>query len=113
MRNLLREVNLPLPKFEMNSFFVVTFKRKEHKGLVLGKSRLGEKFGERFGKRFGESSEKILAIIKENERISAKEISELIGISQRAVEKNIAILRRKGVLKRVGPAKGGHWEIVE
>jgi len=25
----------------------------------------------------------------------------------------LASLKEKGILKRIGPAKGGHWEIVE
>jgi len=35
-----------------------------------------------------------------------------IGISSRAVEKHIAALKSRGLLKRIGPAKGGHWELV-
>ena len=27
-------------------------------------------------------------------------------------EKNIEKLKQKGLLKRIGPAKGGHWEVV-
>ena len=59
------------------------------------------------------SSEKILSLIRENPKISAKEISEIIGISSRDVEKNIAKLKEKGFLKRVGPAKGGYWKIIK
>jgi predicted HTH transcriptional regulator len=40
-------------------------------------------------------------------------MAETIGISPRAVEKHIANLKKKGVLKRVGPDRGGYWEVVE
>ena len=63
--------------------------------------------------KFGEGSEKILELIRQNKSISAKEISLILKISDRAVEKNIAKLKSKGILKRVGPDKGGHWEIAE
>jgi predicted HTH transcriptional regulator len=33
------------------------------------------------------------------------------GISTTAVDKNIDTLKKQGILKRVGPDKGGHWEI--
>lgn len=56
--------------------------------------------------------EKILRLISENNKISAKELAELVGISSRAIEKQIANLKEKGMLKRIGPDKGGHWEII-
>ncbi|MEK6867637.1 MAG: Rrf2 family transcriptional regulator [Nanoarchaeota archaeon] len=49
-------------------------------------------------------------LIEKNKSISAREIAECVGISQRAVEKHLAILKKKGIIKRVGGAKGGHWE---
>ena len=36
-----------------------------------------------------------------------------IGISQTAIENNITWLRLHGYIRRVGPDKGGHWEVVE
>ena len=59
------------------------------------------------------SSEKILVLIESEPIISAKEIAEKLGIISRSVEKHIKNLRDKGILRRVGPDKGGHWEIVE
>lgn len=57
------------------------------------------------------SSEKILRLISENKYISAQELAEILGISSRAVEKQIANLKDKGLLKRVGPDKGGYWKV--
>lgn len=36
-----------------------------------------------------------------------------VGISRRAIAKTIVKLQAEGILRRVGPVKGGHWEIVE
>jgi predicted HTH transcriptional regulator len=41
------------------------------------------------------------------------QLSEIIGISQTAIENNITKLKEKGLLKRIGPAKGGHWEVTK
>lgn len=77
-----------------------------------------EKFGENeenSDKKFGDnqkSSEIILELLKENPKLSAKKLSEQIGITSRAVEKQLAALVEKGFLKRVGSPKGGHWEIL-
>ncbi|MFW6048444.1 MAG: winged helix-turn-helix transcriptional regulator [Candidatus Natronoplasma sp.] len=56
---------------------------------------------------------KILELMDENPYISKREMSEEIGISTTAIDKNISTLKKKGLLKRVGPARGGHWEIIK
>jgi predicted HTH transcriptional regulator len=61
----------------------------------------------------GKSSGKILDLLRANATISIPEIASFIGISERAVEKHIANLRRSNALRRVGPARGGKWEVLE
>ena len=58
-----------------------------------------------------ESQKKILDLVKKLPSISKKELAGHVGISETAVDKNIAQLKKKGLLKRIGPDKGGHWEI--
>ena len=58
------------------------------------------------------SSEKILALIKGDPNISARKIAEQLDLTPRAVEKQIAQLKAGQRLERVGPAKGGHWEVL-
>jgi len=58
------------------------------------------------------SSVKILEAIKANNNVNAKELSGMFGISLRAVEKQLSKLKKSGHLRRIGPARGGHWEIV-
>lgn len=67
-------------------------------------------------KKFGEkqkSSEIILTLLNNNAKLSARKIAEEMGISSRAVEKQIAILVKKGILKHEGSSKGGHWEVLK
>jgi len=64
-------------------------------------------------KSSGKSSEKILSLVRIESTLSAREIALRLGITPRAVEKQIARLRKDGRLKRVGPAKGGHWHVSE
>ncbi|WP_054847797.1 HTH domain-containing protein [Methanoculleus chikugoensis] len=64
--------------------------------------------------RSEKSSEKILVLLKaEPPRLAAREIAERLEITQRAVEKQIANLREDGRLRRIGSARGGHWEVRE
>ena len=54
----------------------------------------------------------ILNAIKKDVKVTAAEIAMQIGVSARAVEKRIRFLRESGVIRRVGPNKGGSWEII-
>jgi len=54
---------------------------------------------------------KILQLIKENDKISTTEIAKLIGVVRRTIARDIDTLKEKGVIKRIGPDKGGYWEV--
>jgi ATP-dependent DNA helicase RecG len=54
-------------------------------------------------------SEKILWSIKDNPKISAKELAYIVNCSSRTIERTIAKLKKEGRIKRMGTDKGGHW----
>ena len=56
--------------------------------------------------------EKILALIKEHPEYSARKLAEAIGITPKAVEKQLANLKAAGAIRRDGPDKGGRWVIL-
>lgn len=58
------------------------------------------------------SREKIIALLSQDNTLSAAALAERIGITPKAVEKHIAKMKAEGILKRIGPDKGGHWQIV-
>lgn len=58
------------------------------------------------------SSEKILACLRLAPNLPARDIALRLDISPRAVEKQLAALKKAGRLRRVGAAKGGHWEVL-
>ena len=101
MKDSMLAAGLPLPEIKYDTFFTITLRRPPKEG-----GRGSEKGSEK-------SSEKILEAIRGNHRISAREIGEKVGISQRAVEKLLSRLKREGSLNRVGPDKGGYWEVTE
>ena len=59
------------------------------------------------------TSVKVVEHIKENPEITIPELAEQLERTTRAIEMQIASLKEKGILKRVGPDKGGHWEIID
>lgn len=57
------------------------------------------------------SSEKILEFLKREPSLSAKALAEKMNMSSRAVEKQVGLLKKTGKLLRIGPSKGGYWEV--
>ena len=43
--------------------------------------------------------------------LSAAALAARIGITPKAVEKHLARLKAEGILRRIGPDKGGHWTV--
>lgn len=58
------------------------------------------------------SREFILALLRDHPYMSARDLAERIGISPKGVEKNLRILKENGSLRRIGPDKGGKWEVL-
>ena len=54
----------------------------------------------------------ILDAIRKDAKVTAAEIAMHLGVSSRAVQKRFRVLRENGVIRRVGPDKGGSWEII-
>lgn len=94
---------LPLPLFQniSDGFMVTVYQEK-----------VGKKVGEKVGENLTENRSQILKLMGNNPFITAKDLSELVGISVRKIESNISYLRQAGLIKRVGPAKGGRWEVI-
>ena len=67
---------------------------------------------EKLADGLAENQKKILMLIADNPRVSKKAMAHSLGISTTAIDKNLAKLKQKGILRRVGPAKGGHWEMI-
>ena len=59
------------------------------------------------------SSQKILELISASPSITISEIAVRLGMTKRGVDKNIKRLKEQGIIRRVGPDKGGHWEVIE
>ena len=55
---------------------------------------------------------RIVKIVWKNPYASARTISEEVGIAPRNVQEHLRNLQAQGVIRRVGPDKGGHWEII-
>jgi len=59
------------------------------------------------------TSGKILATLKQDGYLTIPDLASMIGVSERSIERNIQKLQEQKRLRRIGPAKGGHWEVIE
>ena len=58
-----------------------------------------------------ERQQKILNLVKESPTIIGKQMSEMLSVSQRTIERDLAALQKMGVLKREGKDNDGMWII--
>ena len=56
--------------------------------------------------------DKIIALLTEDGKQSATTLAEKIGVSAKAIEKQLAKLKADGLIERKGPAKGGAWVVI-
>ena len=106
MNEAMAAAGLTLPEIEYETFFRISFTRPFLKKEIREiKNKLGEKVGDRVGEKLTENQKKIIENILHTPNISARELSAIIGISQRKIEQNISRLKNSGLLKRVGSAK--------
>ena len=73
----------------------------------------GKSSVESSGKSSGKTIDKVLGFLSGKPAMTIPELAEALGMTSRGVEKQISKLRRDGRLRRIGPAKGGHWEVIE
>lgn len=55
----------------------------------------------------------LLDLIRGNSKITYDILAEETGRDRKTVRRHIATLKQRRLLKRIGPAKGGHWEVVD
>ena len=59
------------------------------------------------------NTDQILTHLKENPFATRQQLAAETGLTIRGVERNLKVLKSAGHIRRVGPAKGGHWEVVD
>jgi len=123
MKETMAVSGLPEPTFSSDAFFRATFQRSHEFALKEGKETAKRRFGESSEKLVDrlveklvegltENQVKILKLIARNPQVSKRAMAESLGISTTAIDKNLAKLKQKGILRRIGPPTGGLWEVV-
>lgn len=53
----------------------------------------------------------VLALLKQNSRLTRTLLSDATGISESGIKKILASLKKYGLIKRIGSNKSGYWEV--
>lgn len=108
MKNLMKDANLKEPVFEISTFFRTIFYRDPEYALKAGGQK---KVPEKVPEKVTENQTQILKELRKKPHMTSKELAAVVGISERKIKSNIKKLKDVGLLRRIGPDRGGHWEV--
>lgn len=98
----------PTAEFEeIGELFSVTFKRKSYENRIDHEIELPEKLPE----KLPELQKTIINNMLNNSKITYTQLAGITGKSREAIRKNINKLKEAGFIKRIGPDKGGYWQV--
>jgi len=85
--------------------FRVTFLKKNYEEDITPNTTL---------KTTSKTTLKLINILKQNPSASKAEITEILGnIIKDGVKYHLNKLKKEGKIKHIGPARGGHWEVID
>ena len=58
------------------------------------------------------TTQKIIELIRNYPEITKEELAEKCGVTSDGIKWQLKKLKSQGIIRRVGPDKGGHWEII-
>jgi ATP-dependent DNA helicase RecG len=86
---------------------------KKTTGKTTGKTYGVKLRGKTTGKRLGKTALAIVERMRLTPKMTIAELAEQLGRSLSSIEKQVRQLKEERVITRVGPDKGGHWEVLE
>ena len=102
MREAMLKENLPEPHFNLQGIFAITLYRPINIEVWLNANR----------NNFNETQFNILHSLSQKPNLSISELAKSLSLSVAGIEKNIHILKSKGILERTGAKKTGYYKII-
>lgn len=101
----------PAPEFKQYDFMLrATIKKAIAQDDLQGNPQ--DDAQETTQKTTQKTAQKIIEAIIGNPNISIEELAIVCGLSRDGINYNIRNLKKQGIIRRVGPDKGGHWEVI-
>lgn len=75
-------------------------------------SNVGDHVGDVSEIKLTERQQNIINLIKGKPSISARQMSEILSVTSRTIERDISTMKKMGILKREGKDNDGEWIII-
>jgi ATP-dependent DNA helicase RecG len=113
MKEAMVAAGLREPAFASDAFFRATFQRSPE--FAMKEGILGAEVSEKKleGKTAQKTTQKIMGLIRHKPEITRQELAIELGITDSEIKYHLEKMQAKGLIRRVGPDKGGHWEVVQ
>ena len=111
--NDFKKHELELPEFTLErGGFMVSVKRPavyEYQNVgKMSETNVGDKFDIKLSER----QKNIISIISSNPSTTAKQMSEILSVTSRTIERDLAALQKAGVICHEGAANAGRWIVL-
>jgi ATP-dependent DNA helicase RecG len=114
MRDICKAENAPNPKIEFTDthFYIVFRQSNEYlKMATTERVRITQKIPRKYPQDLTTTALNILKLLEQDNALTRNQLAEKLNVSPDTIKKNIEKLKQKRILQRVGPDKGGYWEI--
>ena len=75
-------------------------------------SNVGDHDGDVSETKLTEGQQKVMNLTKESPTITGRQMSEILSVSQRTIERDLSTLQKKGILKHEGKDNDGLWIVL-
>ncbi len=115
MVELCREQGVPEPEYVTNGHEVKIVFKKKHKSNSDENENVnvGSDVGSLSVVQLTERQKEIIRLIKENPIMSSQQMSVVLSVVKRTIERDLADLQKKGVLSREGKTSAGRWVLLK
>lgn len=115
--------SLPLPTIEENGGGVMAIiqrktideviaERGEDVGVNVG-DMLKTNVGDVSEIKLSDRQEIIVSIIRSNPTVSAKQMSEILSVTSRTIERDLSAMQKAGIIRHEGTDNAGVWVVLE
>ena len=114
IREGFEKAGIPMPRVENFCGGVqVTIERTKFMQMMDVGDNVGGDVGGLNTAKLTERQRKMREMMQRNPQISASEMSEVLSVTRRTIERDIAFMHKVGIIIREGNVKSGRWVLVQ
>lgn len=114
------ELDFLIPVIEATDvYFGISFERPDLQEMSVEQRKkkykeVGDKVGENDPVNDPVNRTDLLCqLMKDNRYITIPELALKIKVSKETIKRDIESLKEDGIIRRIGPDKGGYWEVIK